>query len=86
MAFTFTLNDGTEYEFPTANETGKLKAALRRTRKMPKEGPGSEDFTFTLMELILGEEGPDIEAYEKVDFVNEGEFAKKFFGGLDPKA
>jgi len=83
MPFMWKLNDGTEFEFPTARETGKLKHALRVTRDLDKQ---NLDTTFAIIEEMFGSEGELIEAYEKVDFEDEKAWSKKFFGGLDPKA
>lgn len=93
MAFKFDLNDGTTYEFPHALETGKLKGAIRKFSRYENDPELTDDenaqkemtLQFELVEYLLGVEGPDIEAYDKIDFTNEAKFMKKFMGGLDPK-
>lgn len=84
MAFKFELNDGTEYEFPTAKETGKLKYALYKTRGVDKED--TQEYFFALMSALFGEETPNFEAWLNVPLEKEEAWQKEFYGRLDPKA
>lgn len=84
MSFKFELNDGENYEFPTAKETGKLKYALYKTRKINKD-EDSQEYWFALMEALYGEGTEHFEAWLNVPMENEADWQKEFYGKIDPK-